>query len=178
VPVAGGVPPCGTAGLATKGHGGRQSHLTETQIAQLTATLDYGPGAHGHTEDQRWTLARISDVIQAMFGVRYKDSSTVSRLIRSAGYAIPTAFNGDKLATMEAAYLDGSAAGLPNWTTYQQFNVALTPDYTADLITLPAAFFDGVADGSTVDLNFHFWSDALVTYTPTRSGTAVTGTAS
>jgi transposase len=77
----------GAAGLATKGHGGRQTYLTDMQIGQLTAALDQGPGAHGHLEDQRWTLARIGDLIEAMFGVRYKDSSTISRLLRKAGYS-------------------------------------------------------------------------------------------
>jgi hypothetical protein len=89
---------------------------------------------------------------------------------------IPTAFNGDKLATMEAVYADGTAAGPQSWTTYKQFNVAFTPDYTAGTITLPTAFFDGVTDNTTVTLTFHFWSGTRLTYTLTRSGTAVTGT--
>jgi aryl-phospho-beta-D-glucosidase BglC (GH1 family) len=89
---------------------------------------------------------------------------------------IPAAFNGDRLATMEAVYSDGSAAGPNNWTTYKQFNVAFTPDYAAGTITLPAGFFGAVNDNSTVVLTFHFWSGAVVTYTVTKSGTALTGT--
>jgi|SRR6185312_15867780 len=82
----------GTAGLATRGHGGRRPYLSDAQIEQLTAALDQVPGAYGHTEDRRWTLARIGDLIQAVFGVRYKDSSTASRLLRTAGYSwqVPT----------------------------------------------------------------------------------------
>jgi len=82
----------GAAGLVTKGHGGRQTYLTDAQIEKLTAALDEGPAAHGHLDDQRWTLARIRDLIQEMFAVAYKDSSTVSRLLRTAGYSwqVPT----------------------------------------------------------------------------------------
>jgi len=72
---------------ATKGRGGRQPYLAEAQIGQLTAALDEGPGARGHIEDQRWTPARIRDLIQGMFGVRYKDLSTVSRRLPKAGYS-------------------------------------------------------------------------------------------
>ena len=35
-----------------------------------------------------------------------------------------------------AVYADGSPAGPQSWTTYKQFNVAFTVDYTADTITL------------------------------------------
>lgn len=82
----------GTAGLAARGHGGRRPHLSGAQIEQLTAAHGQGPGAYGHTKDRRWTLARIGDLVQAVFGVRYKDSSTVSRLLRTAGYSwqVPT----------------------------------------------------------------------------------------
>jgi putative transposase len=82
----------GRPGLETKGHGGQQPYLTDVQTGRLTAALDEGPGAHGHTEDQRWTLARISDLIQSMFGVQYKDVSQISRLLRKAGYSwqVPT----------------------------------------------------------------------------------------
>ena len=77
----------GLDGLATKGHGGQQSYLTGEQVQRLTAALDEGPGAHGHLEDQRWTLARIRDLIHVMFGLRYKDVIAVSRLLRNAGYS-------------------------------------------------------------------------------------------
>jgi endoglucanase len=91
--------------------------------------------------------------------------------------AIPTVFNGDLLATMEATYADGSgAAGPQNWTSYKQFGVAFNPDYAAGTVTLPAAFFADVKDGSTVTLTFHFWSGAAMTYSLVRAGNQVTGT--
>jgi transposase len=82
----------GAQALQSKGHGGTQCRLTDRQITQLTAALDQGPAAHGYSDDQRWTLARISDLISGMFGVRYRELSTVARLLHRAGYSwqVPT----------------------------------------------------------------------------------------
>ena len=55
----------------------------------------------------------------------------------TSGFAIPTAFNGDQLATMEAVYAAGGNAGPHNWTSYKQFNYIFSPDYTNNQITLP-----------------------------------------
>ncbi|WP_313896172.1 cellulase family glycosylhydrolase [Streptomyces sp. YIM 98790] len=95
----------------------------------------------------------------------------------TGGLEIPFAFHGDRLATMEAVYTDGGNAGPHGWTSYKEFGAAFSPDYEAGRITLPAAFFDEVRDGSTVLLTFHFWSGETVAYTLTRSGTEVTGAA-
>jgi aryl-phospho-beta-D-glucosidase BglC (GH1 family) len=97
-------------------------------------------------------------------------SGTTSSLV------IPTAFNGDRLATMEAVYADGSGnAGPHNWTSYKEFGAAFTPNYGSGQITLPSAFFAEVRDNSRVTLTFHFWSGTTVRYTLTRSGATVTG---
>jgi transposase len=82
----------GRDALASAGPGGQHPYLTPEQITHLTAALDEGPAAHGYEDDQRWTLARIRDLITEMFGVRYKDVSTVSRLLHKAGYSwqVPT----------------------------------------------------------------------------------------
>jgi transposase len=58
----------GTAGLASKGQAAR-CRLGGDQLAELDRVLGEGPLASGH-EDQRWTLARVSDLIAARFGVR------------------------------------------------------------------------------------------------------------
>ncbi len=93
------------------------------------------------------------------------------------GLVIPVAFNGDLLATMEATYADGSGnAGPQNWTPFKEFGRAFAPDYTANTVTLPVAFFNEVTDGATVNLTFHFWSGVTVKYTVVRSGSQVTGT--
>ncbi|MDQ0901110.1 MULTISPECIES: hypothetical protein [unclassified Paenibacillus] len=94
----------------------------------------------------------------------------------TSGFAIPTAFNGDQLATMEAVYAAGGNAGPHNWTSYKQFNYIFSPDYTNNKITITSNFFNETTDG-TVILTFHFWSGQIVKYTIVKSGTSVTGTA-
>jgi endoglucanase len=96
----------------------------------------------------------------------------------TSGLTIPTAFNGDQLATMEAVYADGTNAGPHNWTSYKEFGRTFAPDYAAGQITLKDLFFAEVNDNSTVTLTFHFWSGETLTYTLTRSGTTITGAAS
>src|SRR5581483_7572801 len=53
----------GTDALASKGAAGHRCRLTDEQLKKLRAALDEGPAAHGYLEDQRWTLARIRDLI-------------------------------------------------------------------------------------------------------------------
>lgn len=91
---------------------------------------------------------------------------------------VPTQFRGDLLATMEAKYADGSAAGPTNWTPFQEFYTTVRPDYPGAAIILPPAFFEPVRDGEPVTVTFHFWSGATATYHVTKSGTSVTGTTS
>jgi endoglucanase len=92
-------------------------------------------------------------------------------------FAVPVAFNGDQLATMEAVYPDGTAAGPADWTEFKEFAVAFEPDYEAGTIALTEKFFADVKDNSTVHLTFHFWSGETLEYTLERSGTTVTGSA-
>lgn len=94
----------------------------------------------------------------------------------TAAFAVPTAFNGDQLATMTATYADGSNAGPHGWTPYKEFDRAFAPDYPAGAIKLTPEFFAEVTDRSPVTLTFVFWSGENVTYQVTRTGTSVTGT--
>lgn len=80
----------------------------------------------------------------------------------SADLVIPTAFNGDLLATMEARRADGSPAGPANWTVFKEWGV-FTPDYANNTITVTDDFFKGEPVG-TIDLKFHFWSGRVATY--------------
>lgn len=59
----------GTAGLASRGQAAR-CRLDEQQLAALDAALDAGPLAAGY-QDQRWTLARVRDLVARRFGVQY-----------------------------------------------------------------------------------------------------------
>jgi len=61
----------GRAALASRGAGGARCKLSAGQVGELEAVLDAGPAASGWDEDQRWTLARIAEVIWQHFGVEY-----------------------------------------------------------------------------------------------------------
>jgi putative transposase len=61
----------GQAALGSKGPGGSACRLDEARLARLEQALEQGPAAHGFGEDQRWTLARIAELIARLFHVRY-----------------------------------------------------------------------------------------------------------
>jgi transposase len=61
----------GRAALASRGAGGAKCKLGPGQLAELEAVLDAGPAASGWGEDQRWTLARITEVIWQRFEAEY-----------------------------------------------------------------------------------------------------------
>jgi endoglucanase len=96
--------------------------------------------------------------------VRYVGSPELSPVAgtTAGNLVIPTAFNGDLLATMEARRADGSPAGPANWTVFKERGVYL-PDYANDTITLDDGLFAGEPAG-TIDLKFHFWSGRVATY--------------
>jgi hypothetical protein len=94
----------------------------------------------------------------------------------TSSFAIPTDFNGDVLATMEAVYAAGGNAGPQNWTSYKQFGYTFKPDYANKQIVLTSNFFNETNDGDVI-LTFHFWSGKTVTYTITKNGTNVVGKA-
>jgi transposase len=61
----------GRAALVSKGAGGAKCKLSPAQLRELETLLDAGPAVHGWDEDQCWTLARITEVARARFGVDY-----------------------------------------------------------------------------------------------------------
>lgn len=148
---------------------GNQLTLTASAVTRLVGNRAYGVNAtlHAHfSAGVPWRINLISHdrpVLQNATGT-------------TSSFNIPTAFNGDQLATMEARYADGSNAGPHNWTSYKEFDVTFAPNYSANNISLTSAFFAEVNDNSPVTLTFHFWSGATVTYTVRRSGSSVTGT--
>jgi transposase len=77
----------GAPGLASKGQAGRCS-LDDDQLAELDRVLDADPAAAG-CEDQRWTLARIWDLIAAKFKVQYTVPGTWC-LLRRRGWSCQT----------------------------------------------------------------------------------------
>jgi len=64
---------------------GPRSRLTPAQQRQLAEALLLGPQAHGY-ETQLWTLARIADLIQTLFGVHYHPHY-VSELLHTMGWS-------------------------------------------------------------------------------------------
>ncbi|QOC89643.1 helix-turn-helix domain-containing protein [Micromonospora craniellae] len=61
----------GEQALASRGPGGSRCRLDEGRLRRLADALEEGPAAHGFGADQRWTLARVSDLIARMFRTRY-----------------------------------------------------------------------------------------------------------
>jgi endoglucanase len=150
---------------------GSQLTLTARALTRLTGARNYGIDA---------TLqAHFSRGVPWPIDVITYDPPVVSGAIgTTSSFAVPTRFQGDRLATMEAVYADGTNAGPANWTSFQQFGATYSPDYTNDVITLTPGFLNTLTDGAPVTLTFHFWSGATVTYQVSRSGTSVAGTTS
>ncbi|WP_438350291.1 cellulase family glycosylhydrolase [Paenibacillus sp. FA6] len=116
-------------------------------------------------------------------GVTWKLKLTVSDIVKfsnakgtTEAFAIPTTFNGNQLATMEAVYPDGSNAGPQDWTSFKEFGYTFTPSYDTKEIKLLPNFFKDVKD-SDVTLKFHFWNGDVISYKITKNGTNVVGTA-
>ncbi|MBW6432285.1 cellulase family glycosylhydrolase [Actinoplanes hulinensis] len=148
---------------------GDQLTLTAGLLQRLTRTEGYGVKASLSLRFSRgvpWRLDVVSSDTPQLAAVTGQTSA----------FAIPTTFNGDRLATMTATYADGSNAGPHGWTPYKEFDRAFAPDYTAGTIRLTPDFFAEVTDGALVNLRFYLWSGETVTYQVTRTGTVVSGT--
>jgi putative transposase len=76
----------GVAGLGSRGSSGTGCRLSDAQLEQLATWLQEGPAAHGWVEDQRWTLARVADLIAGRFRVRYTLRG-VSLLLHRMGFS-------------------------------------------------------------------------------------------
>jgi endoglucanase len=148
---------------------GDQLTLSAGLLSRLTKAEGYGVKASLSLRFSRGVPWRLDIVAY--------DSPVVSAATgTTAAYAVPTVFNGDRLATMTATYADGGNAGPHNWTPYKEFDRAFAPDYAAGTIKLTPEFFAEVTDGAPVTVTFVFWSGDTVTYRITRTGDSVTGT--
>lgn len=72
----------GEQALASKGASGSRCRLDDSRLQRLAEALDAGPAVHGFGQDQRWTLARVSDLIGRMFHTRYTLRGTANVLHR------------------------------------------------------------------------------------------------
>jgi transposase len=75
----------GVEALASKGSSGTGCRLDDDQLRRLGEELDRGPVAHGFGPDQRWTLARMTALIERLFGVEYTLRGT-SYLVHRLGF--------------------------------------------------------------------------------------------
>lgn len=76
----------GEQALVSAGPGGAECKLSEEQLTHLREHLDAGPGAQGWA-DQRWTLARVADLIEDLFEVSYSLKG-VSLLLHRMDYSL------------------------------------------------------------------------------------------
>ncbi|MFI9569431.1 cellulase family glycosylhydrolase [Streptomyces rishiriensis] len=142
--------------------------LTAAALTRLAGNRAYGINA---------TEARFSRGLPWKIHVTTYDRPVLSDATGDTnGVTIPTRFRGDLLATMEATYADGGNAGPTDWTPYQEFNEAFSPDYPDDALLLTSKFVNSLRDGAQATLVFHFWSGATATYRVTKSASSVTGT--
>jgi len=89
-------------------------------------------------------------------------------------FLIPTDFNGDRLATMEAIYEDGTNAGPHDWTSFKEFGYTFMPLYDSNHIKLTDRFFNEIRDGEIL-LKMHFWSGNIVEYKLKKEGINILG---
>ncbi len=120
--------------------------------------------------------AHFNKGVDWTFHVMYNDTPVQQNAEGSnTNFAIPTAFNGDRLATMEAVYTKGGIAGPPNWTSYKAIAESYKLSYATNEILLTENFFKEVTSGDEVVLTFYFRSGATTQYKVTKNGTSVTG---
>ena len=76
----------GTAALVSKGPAGSACRLDKQRLDRLAQALEQGPAAYGFDEDQRWTLARVAELIARLFHTRYTPRG-VSYLLHRMGFS-------------------------------------------------------------------------------------------
>jgi putative transposase len=75
----------GTEALLSKGPGGATCQLTDERLGWLRADLDAGPAVFGWVDDQRWTAARVTDLVFDRYKVRYTGRG-MAYLLRRIGF--------------------------------------------------------------------------------------------
>ncbi|KOV82815.1 cellulase family glycosylhydrolase [Nocardia sp. NRRL S-836] len=161
---------------STKLTNGRDYTISGDQLTLTASALTRLSGSRGYGTNAVLTVRFSHGVPWRLTVITYDTPVLSGATGTTAAFAIPTAFRGDQLATMEARYDDGTNAGPHDWTPFKEYDRAFAPDHTDGRTTLTAEFFAAVRDGARVTLTFHYWSGAKVTYHVTRTGDSVTGT--
>lgn len=89
-------------------------------------------------------------------------------------FSIPTQFQGDQLATMEAVYASGENTAPQDWTPFKEFLTTFAPSYETNEIKLQPDWLKELHDAQ-IELTFHFWSGEVIRYTLIKNGNQVTG---
>ncbi|WP_241564585.1 winged helix-turn-helix domain-containing protein [Nonomuraea polychroma] len=76
----------GAEALESKGPCGQRCRLSDAQVERLEAALNAGPAVWGWTEDQRWTLARVTVLVGRLFHVSYTPRG-ISYLLHRLGWS-------------------------------------------------------------------------------------------
>src|SRR4029453_13686393 len=76
----------GRGGLAGGGGAGRRRKPADEQLAGAEAGLREGPRANGFPTEM-WTLARVTEVIERVTGVRYSQAQTWAVLRERLGWS-------------------------------------------------------------------------------------------
>ncbi|WP_426452421.1 cellulase family glycosylhydrolase [Paenibacillus sp. S-38] len=153
---------------------GRDYEL-EGSVLKLKASLLSKLTASGEFGESAVITAKFNKGADWNFRVLYVDTPVLENTSgTTAAFSIPTTFNGDRLATMEAVYAAGGNAGPQNWTPFKEFAYSFAPSYETNEIKLLENFFKETNDGEVI-LKFHFWSGKVITYHITKGGTQVTG---
>lgn len=150
---------------------GDQLTLTAAALTRLAGDRSHGVNA---------TLqARFSQGIPwNLYVISYETAVLSDATGTTESLSIPARFNGDRVATMEAKYADGTNAAPHDWTSFKEYGRAYSPDYAGSSIRLLKDLVSQMRDNTPLTLTFHFWSGAKLTYQVTRTGDTVTGTAS
>lgn len=143
--------------------------LKASLLTSLTASNKYGENAVLTIKFNKGAAWRLKVVVYDTAKLSNAEGTTEA-------FAIPTSFNGNQLATMEAVYTTGGNAGPQNWTSFKEFGYTFAPSYDTKEIKLLPNFFKEVVDGE-VQLKFHFWNGDVITYMITKSGNSVVGKA-
>lgn len=137
-------------------------------LKELTASGELGTNATLSAQFDKGVEWKINVIV-------YNTAELDDTVGTTADFAIPVAYNGDKIATMEAVYDDGSIAGPQNWTPFKEFAYTFSPSYEDNELILKPKFFEEVRDG-IVHLKLHFWSGEKLDYTLVKAGSSVAGT--
>lgn len=126
------------------------------------------PYASGGFGEKTVLTAHFSDGMPWTFFVHHQAAPELGAAssTKSGALVIPTAFNGDVLATVEARYVAAPNYPYPGpaeWTAFKLYGDVYQPDYANNTITIKKEFFAATSN-EAVDLTFHFWSGQRVNY--------------